>query len=135
MEQTGPNIRNSESLNIFKKLFLIFIWTSGSTFFNGHNPKGGKPLRLRLGLSHVRKHKFKHSFQDSLNAICSCDNDIETSAHFLHHCPNYSNERSTFLNIIESIDKNILTRSDSQVAETPFFTAKCIYNVYIYVYI
>ena len=123
MEQTRPNVRNSESLNIFKKLLLIFIWTSGSTFFNCHNPKGVKPLtRLRLGLNHVRKHKFKHSFQDLLKAICSCDNDIEMSAHFLHHCLNYSNERSTFLNIIESIDKNILTRSDSQVAETLLYS-------------
>ena len=74
--------------------------------------------RLRLGLSHLRERKFKHSFQDSLNPICSCGNDIETSGHFLLHCPNFSNERSAFLNIIGSIDKNILTRSDSQVTET-----------------
>ena len=32
--------------------------------------------------------------------------------------PNFSNERSTFLNIIGSIDRNILTRSDPQVTET-----------------
>ena len=113
------NIRNSESLNIFKKTLLNFIRPSGSTVFNCHNPKGVKLLtRLRLGLSHLREHKFKHSFQDSLNPICSCGNDIETSAHYLLHCPNFSNERSTFLNIIGSIDRNILTRSDSQVTET-----------------
>ena len=57
-------------------------------------------------------------FKDSLNSICSCGNDIETSAYFLLHCPNFSNERSTLLNIIGSIDRNILTRSDSQVTET-----------------
>ena len=91
----------------------------GSTVFNCYNPKGVKLLnKLRLGLSHLRERKFKHSFQDSLNPICSCGNDIQTSAHFLLHCPNYSNERSTFLNIIGSIDRNILTRSDSQVPET-----------------
>ena len=43
---------------------------------------------------------------------------IETSVHFLLRCPNFSNERSTFLNITGSIDRNILTRSDSQVTET-----------------
>ena len=91
----------------------------GSTVFNCHNPKGVKLLnKLRLGLSHLRERKFKHSFQDSLNPICSCGNDIQTSAHFPLHCPNYPNERSTFLNIIGSIDRNILTRSDSQVPET-----------------
>ena len=25
--------------------------------------------RLRLGLSHLREHKFKHNFQDTLNPI------------------------------------------------------------------
>ena len=113
------NIRNSESLNIFKKTLLNFVRPSGSTVFNCHNPKGVKLLtRSRLGFSHLRDHKFKHNFQDSLKPICSCGNDIETPAHFLFHCPNFSNERSSFLNIIESIDRNFLTRSESQVTET-----------------
>ena len=42
--------------------------------------------------------------------MCNCGKYIETSAH-------YSNEISTFLNIIGSIDSNILTRSDFQVTE------------------
>ena len=101
------NMHNSESLNIFKKTLLNFIPPSGSTVFNCHNPKGVKLLtRLRLGSSHLREHKFKHSFQDSLNPICSCGNDTETSAHLLLHCPNFSNERSTLLNIIGSTDRN-----------------------------
>ena len=117
------NIRNSESFNIFKKTLVNFIRPSGSTDFTCHNQKGVKLLtklltKLRLGLSHHREHKFKHSFQDSLNPTCSCGNDIETSAHFPLYCPNYSNERLTFLNIRGSIDRNILTRHDSQVNET-----------------
>ena len=51
-------IRNSESLNIFKKPLLNFIGPSGSTVFNCHNPKGVKLLiKLRLGLSNLRQHK------------------------------------------------------------------------------
>ena len=50
--------------------------------------------------------------------FCSFGNNIETLTHFLLHCPNFSNERSTFLNIIGSIDRNVLTRSDPQVTET-----------------
>ena len=65
--------------------------------------------RLRLGLRHLREHKFKHSFQNSLDPIFRCGKDIETSAHFLLHCPNDPNERSIFLNIIESINWNNLT--------------------------
>ena len=97
---------------------MNFIRPSGSAVFNCHNPEGVKLLtRLRLGLSHLCEHKFKQSFQDLLNPICTCGNDIETSAHYLLHCPNFSNERSTFLNIIGSIDRNILTRSDPQVTK------------------
>ena len=35
-----PNIRKSESLNIFKKIILQFILPSGGSVFNVHNPKG-----------------------------------------------------------------------------------------------
>ena len=74
------NIRISERFNIFKKTRLNFIRPSGSTVFNCHNPKGFKLLStLRLGLTHLREHNFKHSFQDSLNHISSYANDIETS--------------------------------------------------------
>ena len=46
----------------------------------------------------------KQNFQDSLNPVCSCSKDTETSAPFLLFCPNYSNERSASLNIIGNID-------------------------------
>ena len=80
-----------------------------------HNPKGVKLLTsLRLGLNHLPEHKFKHSLQDSLNPICSCGNDIETSDHFLLHCPIFRNKRSTSLDIIGSVGRNTLTRDNSQ---------------------
>ena len=123
------NIRNSESWHIFKKRLLNFICPYGSTAFNCHNPKEVKLLtRLKLALNHLREHKFKHSFLDSLNPICSCGNDIETSVRYLLHCPNFLNERYMFLNIIGRIDRNILTRSDSQVTET-FFAAIVIQTI------
>ena len=113
------NIRNSESLNIFKKSLLKFIRPSANSVFHCHNLKGVKLLtRLRLGLSHLHQDKFKHGFQDTLNPICSCGNDIETSAHFLLHCPHYSSERSTFLNTIRNINRNIFDKHDLQVTET-----------------
>ena len=113
------NIRNSENLFIFKKKLLKFIRPSGNSVFKCHNPKRIKLLtRLRLDLSHLREHKFKHGFLDSLNPICSCGQNIETLTHFLLHCSNYSNERLTFLNIIRNIDSNILSKNDLKVTET-----------------
>ena len=106
-------------MNIFKKKLLKFIRPSGNSVFRCHNPKGIKLLtRLRFGLSHLREHKFKHDFLDSLNTICSCGQNIERSTRFLLHCSNYSNERLIFLNIIRKIDRNILNRSDLKVTET-----------------
>ena len=113
------NICNSESLNVFKNSLLKFIRPPGNSVFSCHNLRGVKLLtRLRLGLSHLRDHKFKHGFQDSLKPICSCGNDIETLAHFLLHCPHYSNERSTFLNTIRNINRHIFDKSDLQITET-----------------
>ena len=92
---------------------------SGSSVFNCHNPRGVKLLtRLRLGLSYLCEHKFKHGFQDSLNPICTCGNDTKTSAHFLLPCPHYSNERSNFLNTIKNINRNIFDKNDLQITET-----------------
>ena len=34
-----------------------------------------------LGLSHLQEHKYKRNFQDTLNTICNCGEDIETSCH------------------------------------------------------
>ena len=112
------NIRNSESLNVFKNSLLKFIRPSGNSVFNCHNPRGVRLLtRLRLGLSPLPEHKFKYDFQDSLNPICSCGNDIETLAYFLLHCPHYSHERSTFLNTIRNINRHIFDRNDFQITE------------------
>ena len=55
-------IKNSKSIETFKKRILSFIRPSPT-----NNPRGIKLLsRPRLGLSHLREHKFKHGFQDSL---------------------------------------------------------------------
>ena len=63
-----PNLRSAASLSVFKKNLLKFIRPSPNSVFNCHNCRGIKYLtKLRLGLSHSREHKFKHSFQDNLN--------------------------------------------------------------------
>ena len=90
----GINIRNSSSFNIFRKSILKFIKSSANSLFNCHNPKGIKFItRLRLGLSYLREHKFKHSFQGFLNPFCSCGLDIESTVHFPLHCHMYITER------------------------------------------
>ena len=116
-------IENSESIVTFKKRILSFISPSANSTFNCHNLRGIKILsRLRLGLSHLRKHKFKHSFQDSLNPFYSCGKgEVETSSYYLLHCSNYSEERLAFLNTIRNIDMYILQLSDSKFTSVILF--------------
>ena len=96
---------------------------SPNSTFNCHNPKGIKFLsRLRLGLSHLGEHKFKHSFQDSLNPFCFCGKgEVETSSHYLLYCSLYSNERLAFLNAIKNIDMSILQQSDPKLTNVLLF--------------
>ena len=116
------SIKNSESFSIFKKNILQFRRASPNNIFNSHNPMGVKLLtKLRLGLSHLHDHKFKHSFQDSLNPICNCGTDVETTTHCLLHCPLFSDERLILINNIRNIDNNILNLNDSRFSEVLLF--------------
>ena len=130
MEQTGPKYSQFRKFEYLQENTFEIHTSFWKHCFQLSNPKGVKLLtRLRLGLTLCREHKFKHSFQDSLNSICSCGNDIETSAYFLFHCPNFSNERSTFVDIIGRIDRNILTRNDSKVTKTLLYRDSDLNNV------
>ena len=87
-------IRRSGSLEIFKKHLLNFIRPNSSNVFNINNPLGLKLLaRFRIGFSHFKEHKFKHNFQDSVDPLCSCENDIESTVHFFLHFPNFTTQR------------------------------------------
>ena len=82
-------ICNTTSLNIFKGKLLQFVRPLKSILFTCHNPIGIKYLtRLRLGFSHLRYHKFKHSFLDAVDPLCSCNTAFENTVHYFLHCPN-----------------------------------------------
>ena len=101
---------------------MQFIRPTPNKTLNCHNPIGIKLItRLRLGLSHLRDHKFKHNFLDCLNPICCCGQDIETTVHYLLHCPIFSDERSIFFNNIRRIDENVLSDSDPKISDTLLF--------------
>ena len=107
------NLRSAGAiLSVFKK--NKFIRPSPNSVFNCHNCKGIKYLtRLRLGLSHLREHKFKHSFQDTLNPFCSCGLDVETNTHFFLYCPLFTNQRRTLLSTVNDIDSSLANTNDS----------------------
>ena len=92
-----PATRNSTSFNSFKESILRFIRLAPSSIFQCQNPKGIKYLkRLRVTFSHLRDHKFKHSFQDTINPLCFYSLKLGTTNHLTLHCPYYENKKKTF---------------------------------------
>ena len=58
-------------------MILEFTRHLPNSVFDIYNPYGIKLLtRLRLGLSHLNEHKFKHGFNDTINPICICGGDM-----------------------------------------------------------
>ena len=59
------NIRNSASCNVFKRVILKFIRPEPSQMFDVNSSSGGLKFltRIRLRLSYLSDHKFRHNFQ------------------------------------------------------------------------
>ena len=107
------NIRNSEFITLFKCRLLSFIRPVQNSIYNIFDPKGLKFLtRLRLGLSHLNAHRFRHNFQDSLNPLCSCSLETEDTSHYLLHCHHFSNHRAHLMNSVKSVCDNFESMSD-----------------------
>ena len=43
-----------------------------------------------------------------LNPLCSCGNDVESTEHFLLHCPQFVNERRTLLSTLGNFNCSLL---------------------------
>ena len=94
---------------------LTFIRPSANCTFRFHKPKFSKLIsRRRLGLNHLRFHKFKDSFQNTLNLFCNCGT-VGTAIHVVLHCPNFWNERLTLLNKLQCIGDNIWSKDNFDI--------------------
>ena len=113
------DIRNSNSLSVFKLSLLEFVKPVANSVFEISNQYGLNLLtRLRLGLRHLHYHKFRHNFQDCISPICVCGLEIETATHFLLHCPIFQCARQSLLTNIKKIDESILKKHDELITKT-----------------
>ena len=95
---------------------MEFIRPSPNNIFDIYNAYGIKLLtKLRLGLSQLNDHKFKHGFNDTRNPICICGSDIQSINQFFLHCPEYCEARQTPFHNIQSIDKMLLSQNKSSL--------------------
>ena len=103
------NLCNAKSFLMFRNSLLKIGRPMQNSIYNIHDPVGIKYLtRLRLGLSHLNEHKFRHNFQDCLNPLCSCSLEVETTNHSFLHCHYYSNIRKTLLDTVKEITDKCL---------------------------
>ena len=110
-------IRRSETLS-FKHFLLKIGRPTAKPTYNIHNPIGLKFLtRLRLGLSQLNEHKFKHNFQDCVNPLCSCSLEIESLSHLFLHCHNFTNISATLLDDLQSVDRSIISFPDNELVD------------------
>ena len=82
---------------------MIITEKEENSIFSIHNQICAKLLtRLRLQLSHLNEHKFRHGFEDTISPMCSCNTEIESNEHFLLGCHFYSSLR---LELFDKLNK------------------------------
>ena len=93
-----PEIRESPSLSIFKKKLLLKIRPVYNSVYGIYNPKGVSFLtQLRVGLSKLNYHKFRHNFADTMSPMCPANDGIEDTEHFLLLCHAFNDHRRSLL--------------------------------------
>ena len=56
-----------------------------------------------------------------LNPLCSCGNDVESTEHFLLHCPQFVNDRRTLLSTLHYCNCSLLENASKVLKQTLLF--------------
>ena len=122
-----PDIRNLDAHAMFRKKLWNFIKSSEKTILNISDPQRSKLLnRLRLDFRHLRKHKFRHNFPDTVNPLCLCVLETESTDHFLPRCQNYVSFRADLMNELSSINCVIISLRSSAILEVIIYGDKML---------
>ena len=103
-EHISDDLKNSRSIAEFKSIYKRENVPPKRGYFSINNKFGVRLLtKLRVGLSDLREHRFRHNFKNCPSPICKCKQEAESTEHFLARCPLYTNLRNNFLNNISDI--------------------------------
>ena len=93
-----PEIRLAPSVAVFEAKLLSIIRPPKKSVFGIYDPIGLWYLsQIRVGLSKLNFHKFKHNFRDTVNPMCPNNDGIEDTEHFLLLCPSFDVQRRDLL--------------------------------------
>ena len=124
-----PAIKNVDTIFSFKKALLRFIRTIPAAVYNINDAVGLKLLtRLRVNLSHLNEHKFRHNFQDTINPLCSCSLEPESTTHYLLHCLFYNVQRKTLFDSLHDIDESIFNLSEANLVALLLYGNSNLYH-------
>ena len=103
------------TLNLLKNHLFKLVRPVERSIYGIHDPKGIRYLfQLRVGLSPLKNHKWRHNFIDIFTETCSCNTDVENTKHFLFHCPLFSIQRISLMTLVRSIlQKNNLENREN----------------------
>ena len=105
-DKLSLEIRNSVSYSIFKKSLLKFLKTIPNSALNVADIYGIKVLtRLCVDLGHIREHKFRHNFQDTISPLLQSRNRINFP--FFSALPNLMTPRTNLMKELHNINSNI----------------------------
>ena len=92
--------------NKFRKALLSFIRPGKNKIYNINSQVCIKlSTRLRQMFNYLHEQKFRHKFEDTLNLLCSCSTEAETTLHFYLRCHFFNDIRKIVLNDFMNIDK------------------------------
>ena len=124
----SDEIRSIESSNQFKKTILDFIRPKENSIYAIHDISGLKLLtRLRLNFNLLNEHKFRHNFKVTINPMCSCGFEPETTDHYLLRCKLYIDVRLDLLIDMHTINQSLKNFSEDQLVNVLLFGSEILH--------
>ena len=112
----SDKLREIKSTVPFKTKILSFIRPKENSIFKIHDINGIKVInRLRLHFSHLNEHKFWHNFRATIDPMCDCGLEPETTLHHLLRCNLYSDLRTELINEICALNSTLKNLSHEKL--------------------
>ena len=106
---------------------MTFIRPLENDTYGIYDPIDVKLLnRLCLGFSHLREHKFRHNFADTLNPLHSCSLEIKDAEHYFLRCPNNIILYNPYLNPdLNNTNTAVASLNPSDLLKVIFYKNNC----------